>query len=193
MLVMAFETKVIGGWIMAIGAMIFFLSILMPPSIAGFAPASSVLFSISLVFAGIGVLAIAYHLMQIPEKAAIGALSAAISIGLIGIGIFHGAQGIMLNIAAAITLISSIIAAIIGYRAYYARAQHLFAALGGIAIVALLIFAYSYVSGADINALMNVISYPFFLWMLFAGAAIASNSGFKKAPEKKSRASPKSS
>ncbi len=182
---MDLDMRTLGGWLMSTGAVIFFLSALMP-GLSGI----PIVFSVACVLVGLGVLAVAHYLIS--KNPVLAACAGLIAIGVMGEGIFYG-DGTMNVVSNALALSACIITAGVTYKSYYARLKNMFIILGVIAVAVASIAAYAYFAGADLAAVLHITAYPFFLWSLFFGILLICREEFKKRHIERSRALPKRS
>ncbi len=132
------------------------------------------LFNTSVFIFGIAVLISAYLLLNIGIQKHFSILIGLAGISASLIGLIPETQGVPHVIAAAMIFLCGGMSALIGYQVFRGPFSIISPVLGGITLIAIVLFASGNYLGLGIGGMERMIAYPLILWILGAGAYLMS-------------------
>jgi len=150
-----------------------------PPNSIIIQPSSSI-FSASLAVCGLLVTVASYFVHRAFSRKSVSVLMGLFGVGVLGVGIFNGSYGTIHGIFALLAFIMSGLAAIASSRVERAPLNYFSAALGGIALLDLVLYYIlgnaSPFAAFGLGGLERWIAYPVLLWVIGFGGYLMGHS-----------------
>jgi len=138
-----------------------------------FQPASNV-FNSSIVILGALVLVTAYFLHHAFKRKILSLLVAITGVGALGVGLFPETTGYVHSIFSLVTFLFSGFSAIVAYKVQRSPLSYLSVVLGGITLIALVLYTQNIYLGLGNGGMERMIVYPVLLWAVGFGGHLIS-------------------
>jgi len=185
---MTYDSRKIAGLLLVVGGVLCVLGMIVAEALypgysasenyisdLGVGP-SALIFNSSVFLLGVLAVCAAYFMQKALNFKLFSILTATTGIGAMGVGLFTEDAGVIHAVFSLITFLFAGISAIVSYRLEKRPLSYLSVVLGGVSLVALVLFASGFYLGLGKGGMERMIAYPALLWTIGFGGHIIGDS-----------------
>jgi len=185
---MTYDSRKIAGLLLVVGGVLCVLGMIVAEALypgysasenyisdLGVGP-SALIFNSSVFLLGVLAVCAAYFMQKAFNFKLFSILTAITGIGAMGVGLFTEDAGVIHAVFSLITFLFAGISAIVSYRLEKRPLSYLSVVLGGVSLVALVLFASGFYLGLGKGGMERMIAYPALLWTIGFGGHIIGDS-----------------
>jgi len=185
---MTYDSRKIAGLLLVVGGVLCVLGMIVAEALypgysasenyisdLGVGP-SALIFNSSVFLLGVLAVCAAYFMQKAFNFKLFSILTAITGIGAMGVGLFTEDAGVIHAVFSLITFLFAGISAIVSYKLEKRPLSYLSVVLGGVSLVALVLFASGFYLGLGKGGMERMIAYPALLWTIGFGGHIIGDS-----------------
>lgn len=185
---MTYDSRKIAGLLLVVGGVLCVLGMIVAEALypgysasenyisdLGVGP-SALIFNSSVFLLGVLAVCAAYFMQKALNFKLFSILTAITGIGAMGVGLFTEDAGVIHAVFSLITFLFAGISAIVSYKLQKPPLSYLSVVLGGVSLVALVLFASGFYLGLGKGGMERMIAYPALLWTIGFGGHIIGDS-----------------